>query len=75
MYVKVYATPGARKERVTRVDSVTFRIDVKEPAERNMANDRIRALLSETLGLTKGDIRLVTGHRSSSKIFDVALRA
>lgn len=71
MYIKVHATPGARKEKVERVNEVTFNITVKEPAERNLANNRIRELLCMEYELDKGAVRMVSGHHSRSKIFDV----
>lgn len=69
MYIKVRATASAKKEVVKRVSADNYHISVKEPAERNMANARLRALLSRELGLPGGKVRLVTGHRSPHKIF------
>lgn len=73
MYVKVHATPGAKKEKVVRENDTTFNVAVKEPAERNLANGRIRELLCHEFGLEKGRVRMVSGHRSPSKIFSVEL--
>lgn len=75
MYVKVQALAGAKKERVTRKDNVTYQISVREPAERNMANHRIREIIADEFGLSKGGVKIVSGHRSTSKIFDVILEA
>ncbi len=71
MYVKVHATPGAKKEKVDKKDDITYDIFVKEPAERNLANNRIRELLCIEYGLDKGEVKMVSGHRSRSKIFDI----
>lgn len=71
MYIKVKATPGAKKESITKVSEDTFKVSVKEKAERNMANSRIREVLAEYLALPLGKIRLVSGHHSPSKIFDI----
>ena len=60
-----------RKEKVTRIDDVTFEMTVKEPAERNLANKRIRKILAEVYTVEEGKVRIVTGHHSQSKIFDV----
>jgi uncharacterized protein YggU (UPF0235/DUF167 family) len=38
MYIRVHANPGARKERVMKIDDTTYQVAVKEPAERNMVN-------------------------------------
>jgi len=71
MYVKVRVAAGVRKEKVTQIDDVTFEMFVKEPAERNLANKRIRTLLAEVYNVEKGKARIVTGHHSQSKIFNV----
>lgn len=73
MYVKVHATPDAKKEKMERESDTVFSIAVKEPAERNLANERIRQLLCGEFGLEKGKVRMISGHRSQSKIFSVEL--
>jgi hypothetical protein len=71
MYIRVHAFPGARKERVVRDDEGVYTIAVKEPAERNMANTRIREILANELGVPLQEVRILTGHRSPSKLFVV----
>ncbi len=73
MYIKVKVTPDAKKEKLTKETDTLYRIQVREPAERNLANDRAREMLAAALGLKKGQVRLVSGHRSPSKVFDVLL--
>ena len=71
MYVRVHVIPGARKERVVREEGNVFQISVREPAERNMANGRIREILAQELGVPVAQVRMLTGHRSSSKMYSV----
>ncbi len=71
MYIRVNAVPGSKKESVTKLAPDRYHIHVKEPAERNMANNRIKALLARELGLKEGVVRLVSGHRSPHKIFSI----
>lgn len=73
MYVKVWVQPGARKEKVLANTDGTFELSVREPAERNMANTRVRTILATHYGVSLGAVRIISGHRSGSKIFDVAL--
>lgn len=73
MYIKVHVIPDSRKEKVVKDNETTYRIQVKEPAERNMANTRIREILCAEFGLEKGKVRMITGHHSGAKIFDVEL--
>ncbi len=64
---------GAKRERVKKVNEDTFEMTVREPAERNLANKRIRELLAEHYELPLGQVRIVTGHHSQGKIFDIKL--
>lgn len=71
MYVKVYATPNSRKEIIEKENATTYRIKVKEPKERNLANVRLRQVLAEEFKLELGQVKLVSGHRSETKVFDI----
>lgn len=71
MYVKVRVTTGARKEKITKTDTCTFEMILKEPAERNLANKRIRTILATHYAVTESAIQLITGHHSPRKVFDV----
>ncbi len=72
MYIRVNAVPGAKKEKVTKVAGDRYEIWVREPAERNLANGRIREILANDLNIPQAALRLVSGHRSPHKIFSVA---
>jgi uncharacterized protein YggU (UPF0235/DUF167 family) len=71
MHVRVVITPGAKRELVSKVKDTEFHISVREPAERNMANHRVRELVAEEFGVSVTKVRLLTGHRSRAKIVDV----
>ncbi|MEX0917720.1 MAG: DUF167 domain-containing protein [Candidatus Paceibacterota bacterium] len=73
MYVKIQVTPDARKERFEQVNETEFRASVKEPRERNLANRRVAALIAEHYRIGSKQVRLVSGHRSHGKVFDVSL--
>ena len=75
MYVKVRVVPKTKKEKITKVDDSTFEITVKEPAERNLANERVREILAEQFQVGIKSVRIVTGHHSGSKIFDVKIES
>lgn len=71
MYIRVHAVPSAKKEKVTRDSEAVFTIAVKEPAERNCANKRIREIVARECGVTPQQVTLLTGHRSCSKMYSV----
>ncbi len=70
-YVRVQVTPSAKKESILELDEKTYAISVKEPAERNLANMRVREVLAEHLSLPLAKVRMISGHRSPRKIFDI----
>ncbi len=71
MYIKVHVMPSAKREELVRESTDHFRITVKEPAERNLANTRVRELLAREFTVPLGSVRLISGHRSPSKIFSL----
>lgn len=71
MYIRVHAIPNAKKEKVIREDESTYTIAVKEPASQNFANKRIREILAHEMGISLAQITLLTGHRSSSKMYSI----
>lgn len=71
MYVRVTVRPGAKKEAIIRIDETTYSIAVREPAERNLANSRVREMLADELSVPVGKVQLISGHRSPKKIFSV----
>lgn len=71
MYVRVTVIPNAKRERVTETGPERFEMEVREPAARNLANARVRALLASRYTVGSSAVRLISGHRSPRKIFDV----
>lgn len=75
MFIKVKVTAGAKKESFLRLSEDTFRVSVREPAERNMANQRIVELVARYFEVRIGAVRLVNGHHSPSKILSVNIES
>ena len=71
VYIKVKATPGARKELLEKEEEDVFRISVKEPAQRNFANKRIVELIARYFKVPLGKVRIINGHHHPSKLLSV----
>jgi len=71
MYIKVRVVPSAKKETFVVKTKDHFDISVREEAERNMANTRVREIIARHFKITPGKVRIVSGHHSQSKILDV----
>jgi len=73
MFIKVFVTPGAKKEKVEEKGD-TLRISVREPATQNFANIRVRELIAERFKAPVGKVRILTGHRSRAKMISVTIK-
>ncbi|MBI3632464.1 MAG: DUF167 domain-containing protein [Candidatus Vogelbacteria bacterium] len=71
MYIKVKVTPGSKKELFLKIKGVYFEVSVREKAERNMANKRVKELLASHFGLPVNGVSLISGHHSRNKIFNI----
>jgi len=74
MYVRVRVFPGSKKERILKTADGRYEMQVKEPAEQNLANKRIRQLLASEYDVNDSNVRIVSGHQSQTKIFDVVTK-
>lgn len=78
MYLKVFVTPGAKREKVenrpakSSEEVETLLISVREPAAQNRANDRVRAIVAEREGKPVQKVHILTGHRSRSKMISIS---
>lgn len=71
MYISVRVAAGAKTEKVEVLPKGRLKISVKAPAERNLANKRVRELVAKHLHLPLTRVHLLSGHTSPSKIFSV----
>lgn len=73
MFIKVLVTPGARKETVEEKGE-TLSIAVREPAQGNLANTRVRELIALRFQKPIGSVRILTGHHSRVKMISVTIK-
>lgn len=68
--MKLYLTvkPGAKSEKVEKVDASHFRIWVKAPPAEGKANEAVIEILSEYFGRPKSAFSLLAGQKSKRKI-------
>jgi len=71
MYLKIFVTPGARREKIEEKGEA-LAIAVREPAEGNRANTRVREIVAARVGKPVGKVRILTGHRSRVKMISIS---
>lgn len=67
-YIHVKVKAGVKKESFVQKAEDHFEVSVKEKAERNMANVRVLELVAEHFKVPTKKVRIVNGHRHSSKL-------
>jgi uncharacterized protein YggU (UPF0235/DUF167 family) len=71
MYIKVKVIADAKKEKLVRISEDHFEVSVREKAERNMANARVREMIAEFFTVSIGKTKIISGHHSPGKILSV----
>lgn len=69
MYIKVRVIAGAKKEIIEKISDDNFKISVKEPAERNLANGRILEIFKKSF--PNSSVKIINGHHSPSKMLAI----
>jgi len=73
MRIRVKVKPRSKKEGVRELEEGFFEVRVKEPPEGGKANERVRELVAEHLGVPKSKVKIVRGFASKEKVLDVEL--
>lgn len=71
MYIKVFVTPDAKREKV-EPKGETLLISLREPATGNRANTRVREILAARFRAPLAKVRILTGHRSRGKMISIS---
>ena len=69
--ITVTVTPGARSERIERIDASRLRVAVTAPAREGRANDAVVRAVARFLGVRVSAVRIVRGLASRSKIIEI----
>ena len=71
MELQVRVQPKARRNSIEVVDGSKLKVYVTTAPEGGKANDAVVALLAKSLGIAKGHIRILRGHKSRDKLLDI----
>ena len=71
MKIFVKAKPGAKTEKLEKIDDNHFTISVKEPPIQGMANRAIIGVLAEYFGVAPSGVKIVSGFTSRQKIIEI----
>jgi len=71
MYIKVRVNVGSKKESILKKSENSYILNVKEKAERNMANRRVCGIIASIYKVPIKSVHIKNGHQSPSKILSV----
>jgi len=71
MYLRVSVAPGAKRELIKEGKDGMLLISVREPAEANRANMRVRELVALRFMLPTSSVRILSGHHSPVKLLTI----
>ncbi len=71
MRIFVKVKPNSKVEKVEKIDEVHFVVSVKAPPVEGKANEALIKLLSDYFNIPKGNIKIVSGLSSKSKIVEI----
>lgn len=69
--LRLRVVPGARRSEIVGRHGEAWKIRVTAPPDRGAANDAVLELLAEALGVSTGDVRLVSGQGSRDKMVEL----
>lgn len=71
MKIFVKAKPGAREEKIEKIDDGNYVVSVKEPPIKGKANDAIRNALAVYFKTGSSCVKIISGHTSRNKIIEI----
>jgi len=71
MKIFVKAKPGAKEEKIEKIDENNFIVSVKEPPVNGRANEAIRNALAVYFRTGSSCVKIVSGFSSRNKIIEI----
>ena len=71
MKINVKAKPGAREEKVEKIDELNYVVSVREQPVKGKANEAIRNALAVYFKTGSSRVRIVSGHTSRNKVIEI----
>lgn len=72
LVLAIHAQPGAKRTEVAGLHGEALKIRVAAPPLEDRANEALVEFLAERFNVPKRNVRLVSGHKSREKRFEVS---
>jgi uncharacterized protein YggU (UPF0235/DUF167 family) len=71
MYIQVKVFPSSPKEVIETVGQHRYRMFIRQPAQHNMANTRIKQILGNLYDKNPDAFQIISGSTGMSKVFKI----
>lgn len=71
MRLRVKVKPSSKREEVRKISESEYEVRVGAPPEGGRANERLREILADFFGVSKGRVRILKGTTSRVKLVEV----
>ena len=71
MLLEVRVQPKAKRNRVEVVDGLRLKVYVTAAPDGGKANEAVIALLAKQLGVARGSVEIVRGHKNRNKVLQI----
>ena len=69
--LEVRVQPKAKRNRVEVVDGLRLKVYVTAAPDGGKANEAVIALLAKQLGVARGSVEIVRGHKNRNKVLQI----
>lgn len=73
MRINIKAKPGAREEKIEKIDDLNYIVSVKELPIKGKANDAIRNALAVYFKTGSSKVKIISGYSSRNKIIEIII--
>ena len=71
MLLEVRVQPKAKRNRVEVVDGLRLKVYVTAAPDGGKANEAVIGLLAKQLGVARGSVEIVRGHKNRNKVLQI----
>lgn len=71
MKIFVKVKPGAKEEKIERLDEINFKVAVKEPPVKGKANAALIKALAEYFGVNRCSVKIISGSGFRLKVIEI----
>jgi len=71
MKIIVKAKPGAKEDKLEKIDEANYAVSVKAPPREGKANAAIVAMLATHFDVSRGMVEIISGHMARIKVVEI----